>query len=277
MCKFSRIPDVVLGTSIKDPKMKMLCIQLFALANYGEVQEHGHSLSAGQMITTLSVLMERTGLSKKEVRTRLDKLITEGKVTKVGTNHYLILTIVGYDKYFSATGSAAKACTPNGGNGTQKKNVTTTISEGQASSSDKKDTGEARNETSATNSLSTVSNQNGDDNDMQKGTSEVSHIEINKENVVEKSNSTTTDSSFEGRRMWLVDETNAVLRNKGWEVYARTIPEFADAVKKFVAYMGNDMGNGKPRFEKYDNFKVSERLTNWLKNERALKGRINLS
>lgn len=103
MCKFSRIPDTILGSRIKDPKMKMLCIELFALANYGEVQEHGRTLVPGQMITSFAVLMERTGLSKKEVRNRIDKLVDEGKLTKVGTNHYILLTIVGYERMFKGT------------------------------------------------------------------------------------------------------------------------------------------------------------------------------
>lgn len=276
MCKFSRIPDAVLGTTIKDPKMKMLCIQLFALANFGEVQEHGRTLSAGQMMTTLSALMERTGLTKKEVRTRLGKLVAEGKVAKISNNHYLILTIVGYDRYFSTSAGVDNTLKPVCAKGMQTKTVTATVSASHVEPSENRGMGEARNEASVTNSLSVCSMQNDINKDMQNGTPSTLCIEKNNENVVEKGNTTTALSSFENRRKWLVDETNAAIIEKGWQEYSRTLPEFNDAVRKFIAYMGKDTGDGKLRYENYNDFMVSDRLTIWISNEHALKGKIKL-
>lgn len=274
MCKFSRIPDVVLGTSIKDPKMKMLCIQLFALANFGEVQEHGHTLTAGQMITTLAVLMERTGLTKKEVRTRLDKLIEDGKLTKIGTNHYLILTIVGYAKYFTASSTSSIPNVTSSHNGTRMKDVSHIKSTCYVKPSNNNGIGVARNAASTTISNSACYEPNQATHDIQNDTPEGSLIENNKETVEEKGNNTTTISSLEDRRKWLVDETNDVITKKKWDEYARTMPEFNEAIRKFLAYMGTDTGNGKLRFERYNDFTVAARLTNWLNNERSLKNRI---
>lgn len=261
MCKFSRIPNFVLGSQIKDPKMKMLRIELFALANYSEVQEHGRTLVPGQMITTFATLMERTGLSKKEVRSRIDKLVEDGKLTKVGTNHYLLLTIVGYEKLFK---------------GTQNPSVTATVSATPMTVALSNGMDTAYNEASASPSVSAQSLQNGINDDMQKGTSESSFIDKNKENVVESDSHTTTFFSLDERRKKLVDDVNSIIEKNGWRARYGNIPEFNDSIKKFIQYNGKEVGDGKLFFETKKDFDLLEKLTIWLRHEIALRGKINI-
>lgn len=261
MCKFSRIPNFVLGSQIKDPKMKMLRIELFALANYSEVQEHGRTLVPGQMITTFAILMERTGLSKKEVRSRIDKLVAEGKLTKVSTNHYILLTIVGYEKLFK---------------GTQNPSVTATVSATLTTIARSNGMDGAYSEESAIPSVSAQSFQKGIDNDMQKGTSESSFIDRNKENVVESDSHTTTFFSLDERRKKLVDDVNSIIEKNGWRARYGNIPEFNDAVKKFIKYNGKVLDDGKMLFETKKDFNLLEKLTYWLRRENTLRGKINI-
>ena len=261
MCKFTRIPDIVLGSHIKDPKMKMLCIELFALANYGEVQERGRTLVPGQMITTFATLMERTGLSKKEVRSRIDKLVAEGKLTKVGTNHYILLTIVGYEKLFK---------------GTQIPSVTATVSAIPSTSAVNNDMDVARNETSVRNSVSIQSSQKETNADTQKGTSVASCIENNKENVVESDSHTTTISSLDERRKELVDDVNTVIEAKGWRARYGHMPEFNDAVKKFMQFYGKEISGGRLKLDENSKYSLLDKLTFWLHRENALRGKIQI-
>lgn len=261
MCKFTRIPDIILGSHIKDPKMKMLCIELFALANFGEVQEHGRTLVPGQMITTLAALMERTGLSKKEVRSRIDKLVAEGKLAKVGTNHYLLLTIVGYEKLFK---------------GTQNPSVTATVSANPSPTVVSNGMDVARNEAPASSYVSAQSSQKEPNTDTQKDTSEVSCIENNKENVVESDSHTTTISSLDGRRKKLVDDVNAIIESKGWKTTYGSMPEFNDAVKKFIQFYGREISGGRLKLDENTKYSLLEKLTFWLRRENALRGKINI-
>lgn len=261
MCKFTRIPDLVLGSHIRDPKMKMLCIELFALANYGEVQEHGRTLVAGQMITTFATLMERTGLSKKEVRSRIDKLVAEGKLTKVGTNHYILLTIVGYEKLFK---------------GTQNSSVTATVSANPSPNAVSNGMGMAHNEASASIYVSAQSSQKESNNDTQKGTSEASCIENNKENVVESDCHTTTISSLDERRKKLVDDVNAIIESKGWKTTYGSMPEFNDAVKKFMQFYGREISGGRLKLDENSKYSLLDKLTFWLRRENALRGKIKI-
>jgi len=241
--------------------MKMLLIELFALANYGEVQEKGRTLVAGQMITTLAELMERTGLSKKEVRSRLDKLVAEGKLTKIGTNHYLVLTIVGYHKLFK---------------GTQNPMVTASVSASPSTSTVNSGTGEARNEAFASNSVPTSFVKDEGQEDTQSGTPELVYTNKNKENVVESTDSTTTNVlSFEERRKKLIDDVNAIVEEKGWKKSYGFMPEFNDAIRKFIRYNGKEV-YGKMFCETKKDFVLGDMLISWLYKENSLKGKIKI-
>ena len=92
------IPTYVLRQKMKDLKTKILLIEIYAEANFSKTVVNGKEILPGQAKTTLSELMERTGLSKKEVRNRIDYLCQLGYITKESNHHYMILTLKGYSE-----------------------------------------------------------------------------------------------------------------------------------------------------------------------------------
>ncbi len=97
---YSIIPCCCLGTSITDKSMKWLWIELYALANFTDTEE----LHRGQLRTTYTELSQRSGITKKQVRTRIDKMVKQHYLEKTTTNKGLILTIVDYDKCIKGKG-----------------------------------------------------------------------------------------------------------------------------------------------------------------------------
>lgn len=63
---------------------------------------YGFTLSAGQLITTLPKLAAETGLSQKEVRTALDKLLSGRQITQQTTNKFRLITIENWAFYQGA-------------------------------------------------------------------------------------------------------------------------------------------------------------------------------
>ena len=99
------------------------CLLLLANQEDGWVYM-GKQLNAGQLITSLDKLVQRTGLSKKEVRTRLDRLQAGGELVVESTNQGTLITIANYSSYQYTKNSEG---TQNGTrlgtqNGTQQEN-----------------------------------------------------------------------------------------------------------------------------------------------------------
>lgn len=63
---------------------------------------YGFTLEAGQMITTLPKLAAETGLSQKEVRTALDKLLNGRQITQKTTNKFRLITVENWAFYQGA-------------------------------------------------------------------------------------------------------------------------------------------------------------------------------
>lgn len=104
---YSLIPDCILGNNIPDASMKMLWIELYSMANFGETK----GLHRGQIMTTYSELSTRTGLTRKQVRTRVEQLVTESSLQRKSTNRGIILTIVDYNKYINGKGRLSNELT----------------------------------------------------------------------------------------------------------------------------------------------------------------------
>lgn len=100
--RFCRIPTSILGNSITDKAMKAVLVELFAKANYNNVDDGKRIIYRGQLKSTYDDLCSCTGLSKKVVRNRIEQLCRSGMITKEGTNRFLVITINNYDDYFEA-------------------------------------------------------------------------------------------------------------------------------------------------------------------------------
>ena len=68
-------------------------------ANYEEKTWHGETVEVGSMITSVARLSEQTGLSVKQIRTCLARLVEDGKIVTKGASKWTKITICNYDSY----------------------------------------------------------------------------------------------------------------------------------------------------------------------------------
>ena len=68
----------------------------------------GYTLSPGQLITTLPRLAAETGLSEREIRTALKRLIDGGEVSEKTTNKFRLITIEKWAFYQSELKETAR-------------------------------------------------------------------------------------------------------------------------------------------------------------------------
>ena len=76
-----------------------LFIHLLLMANDEDGRFEGKVIRRGQLITSLSSLSKKTGLSIRQTRTALEHLISTGEVTNESCSQYRVISIVNYDKY----------------------------------------------------------------------------------------------------------------------------------------------------------------------------------
>ena len=81
----------------KDPKMVAVYEYLHCVAYVSDGMLHSQLIRRGSCPTTSSAIMEATGLSEQEVRTRLKKLLEYGEIIVKPTNYGKIITVCDYD------------------------------------------------------------------------------------------------------------------------------------------------------------------------------------
>lgn len=84
---------------ISCPETLSLWIHLLMEANYEDKNWKGIVIPRGSLVTTLPQLSRLTGLTIKQVRTNLSRLISTGEVADKATNKYRVITICKYDTY----------------------------------------------------------------------------------------------------------------------------------------------------------------------------------
>lgn len=104
----------------KDIKVYKLFTHLIFKANFKENSWRGHFIKRGQLITGLFSLSDETGMSVKEVRTALKKLISTEEIIVEATNKFSKITVVNYDKYQSQTETRANERQSKGNQKTNK-------------------------------------------------------------------------------------------------------------------------------------------------------------
>lgn len=82
-----------------DPLMVHLWITLLLMANYEDKKWCGIVIKRGQLVTSFDKLSLQTGMSIRQLRTRLDRLEDCECITKQTTNKYTIVTICNYSSY----------------------------------------------------------------------------------------------------------------------------------------------------------------------------------
>ena len=81
-----------------------LFVVLLINANWKDKKWRGRKIKRGQLWTSLDSLVEESGLTKMQVRTSLDKLISTHEITREVTRSGQLITIVNYDFYQSSDG-----------------------------------------------------------------------------------------------------------------------------------------------------------------------------
>lgn len=74
-------------------------VHLLLTANYKPKKWHGIEVDRGQRVISIGNLAEEVGLSVKQTRTALDKLLKTGEITKKGANKYTLITVENYAFY----------------------------------------------------------------------------------------------------------------------------------------------------------------------------------
>ena len=82
-----------------DANTMRLFLHLLLLANHAEQKWRGVTIKRGQRLTSLNKLSIETGLSKRSIRTSLNKLKTTHEITIKTTSKYSIITLNNYDTY----------------------------------------------------------------------------------------------------------------------------------------------------------------------------------
>jgi len=78
----------------KNLNVKIVWLHLLLTANFVSGRKaYGHTLVAGQVITTYKRIAEETGLTFQNVRTAINHLLTSGEITKEPTNKFQVITV----------------------------------------------------------------------------------------------------------------------------------------------------------------------------------------
>lgn len=83
----------------KTPNTAWLFLHLVSKANISDSFFAGRKVSRGSVVTSLDNLVVETGLSKREVRTALDHLVSTGSIVKESGSRFTIITIANYDDF----------------------------------------------------------------------------------------------------------------------------------------------------------------------------------
>lgn len=82
-----------------DIPTKVLFIHILLNVNHSSKQWRGIVVPRGSVLTGLESLSSETGLSRQQVRSSLNKLISTGELTRKTTNKYSIISITNWESY----------------------------------------------------------------------------------------------------------------------------------------------------------------------------------
>ena len=83
----------------QDGNVWRLFLHLLMTVNYEDAKWCGIEVKRGSRVTSIAKLAEETGLSVRQTRTALDKLIATNEVTKCSNAKYSVISVNNYDAY----------------------------------------------------------------------------------------------------------------------------------------------------------------------------------
>ena len=100
MCRWVKLHEALLDWEWHDDPMSVsLVVHLLLMANYKDVNYHGTVIKRGQRMIKVTELADRVGMSRQQIRTRLERLQESGFLTLTPTNKTTLITICNYDRY----------------------------------------------------------------------------------------------------------------------------------------------------------------------------------
>lgn len=84
-----------------DPNTFSIFIHLLLGASFTDKRWHGIVVKAGQIVTSISSLSKKTGVSVQGVRTSLKRLKSTGEITSESCSQYSVITVVNWAKFQS--------------------------------------------------------------------------------------------------------------------------------------------------------------------------------
>lgn len=84
-----------------DPNTFSVFVHLLLMANHEPCQWHGITIERGQVLTSLAKLSKLCGITIRNVRTCISRLISTKEITQITTSKYRLITICKYDTYQS--------------------------------------------------------------------------------------------------------------------------------------------------------------------------------
>lgn len=138
-----------------DTNMVRLFLHLLLKANSSDRRWQGREVPKGSLVTSRATLEDETGLSQKNIRTCLARLISTGEIEVEATHRFSIVTICNFDNYQESEQGER----PTGGqvNGQQTANQTAKL-KGNANTNETSDC-EAEKETSGQVNAQQTANQ----------------------------------------------------------------------------------------------------------------------
>ena len=86
-----------------DINVKILFLHLILTANYEDKKWRGKVIKRGQRVVSVKKLSEELGITVRQVRTAIEKLVMTNDLTNSKFAECNVLTLVNYDKYQSVT------------------------------------------------------------------------------------------------------------------------------------------------------------------------------
>ena len=99
-----------------DINVKILFLHLILTANYEDKKWRGKVIKRGQRVVSIKKLSEELGITVRQVRTAIDKLVMTSEMTNSKFAECNVLTLVNYDKFQAVTNEKA-----NGGQTSDKR------------------------------------------------------------------------------------------------------------------------------------------------------------
>ena len=98
---------------IREPVTFTVFMYLLLSANYREGEYSGQQIHRGESVVSYPRIASATGVTERQARTALSKLVKSGRVSVRRYPKFSVVTLLNYDKYQSVSGRKSGECQSN--------------------------------------------------------------------------------------------------------------------------------------------------------------------